>query len=135
VTGVAFVESTIDGVTIWGFSALKATGGVRELRIGFVDFHPQGLFGVPRLRVSAGILGFSSSVLRSVMSIASPFVAILWDPRCGCGHLSRFWDRRCGSCVSENNLNFCFVGNFKIILYHYVHGPSIVMPESFWFHF
>lgn len=44
-TGVDFVESTIDGVTIWGFSALKATGGVRELRIGFVDFHPQGLFG------------------------------------------------------------------------------------------
>ena len=49
------MESTIDGVTIWGFSALKAAGGVRELRIWFVDFHPQGLFGVPRLWVSAGI--------------------------------------------------------------------------------
>ena len=40
-----------------------------------------------------------------------------------------------GRCVSENNLNFCYVGNFEIILYHYVHGPSIVMLESFWFHF
>ena len=54
-TGVDFVESTIDGVTIWGVSALKAAGGVRELRIWFVDFHPQGLFGVPRSWVSAGI--------------------------------------------------------------------------------
>jgi hypothetical protein len=127
---VAFVESSIDGVTIWWFSALKAAGGVRELRIGFVDFHPQGLFGVPLefwdlVAVFCGRLCQSHRHLSRFSGILVVYAAICHD--------SGIVDA--GRCVSENNLNFCYVGNFEIILYHYVHGPSIVMLESFWFHF
>jgi hypothetical protein len=102
VTGVTSVgwESTIDGVLIWGFRRLREP-------VGFGGFGSDlwilfGLFGVSRLRFSAGILGFSS-VLRSGMSIASPFVAILG---------STLWMRPfvailgCGSSLRVTSLKF-----------------------------